>query len=130
MDTVRGVLVRIAEGGADAERLQELTYELRAELLWLDVDEVTLVSGGDSPPGSRAIDLAAVGSLLVSMKDSLQLLGQVAAAVEAWLGRGSAGRTVELSIGDKALRVTSVSSDQQDRLIEEFIHAVARDRPR
>lgn len=125
----RQVWVKVEEGGVDAERLQELTDGLRAELLALDVEDVSGVREGEAPPGSRAVDLAVVGALLVSMNDSMQLLGHVVTAVRSWLARNSTGRTVELTIGDKVLRMTNVSSDQQDRLIEEFIHAVNRDRP-
>src|SRR5262249_33766005 len=121
------VWVKVEEGGADSERLQELTDRLRAELLELDVEDVSGVPETEAPPGSRAVDLAAVGALLVSMTDSMQLLGRLVAAVRSWLARSSAERSVELTIGDKTLRVTNASSDQQDRLIEEFIHAVNGD---
>ena len=123
----RQVWVKVEEGGADAERLQELTEGFRAELLALDVEDVSCVREGEVPPGSRAVDLAAVGALLVSVKGSMQFLGQLVAAARSWLTRSSAGRTVELTIGDKTLRMTNASSDQQDRLVEEFIHAVNRD---
>jgi hypothetical protein len=49
-------------------------------------------------------------------------------AARAWLGRGegpAADRTVELTVGDRSLRVTSVSDEQQDRMIDAFLRAVA-----
>jgi hypothetical protein len=125
----RQVWVKVEEGGADTERLQELTEGLRAELLELDVEDISGVREGEGPPGSRAVDMAAVGALLVSMKGSMQLLGHLVVAVRSWLARSSAERTIELTIGDKTLRMTNASSDQQDRLIEEFIHAVNWNRP-
>jgi hypothetical protein len=125
----RQIWVKVEEGGADAERLQELTEGLRAELLALDVEDVSGVCEGEAPPGSRAVDLAAVGALLVSMRGSMQFLGHLVIAARSWLSRSSTRRTVELTIGDKTLRMTNTSSAQQDRLIEEFIHAVNSDRP-
>jgi hypothetical protein len=125
MDTQ--VWVKVEERGADSERLQELADGLRAELLELDVGDVSGIRGVGAPPGSRAVDLAAVGALLVSMTDSMQFLDHLVAAVRSWINRSSAERTVELTMGDKTLRVTNASSDQQDRLIEEFIHAIHRD---
>jgi hypothetical protein len=122
------VWLTIREGGADTERLEEVTDRLCDELLELDVEDVSGVREGEAPLGSRAVDLAAVGALLVSMKDSIQLLGHLVAAVRSWLTRSSAERTVELTIGDKTLRITNASSDQQDRLIDEFIQAIDWDR--
>lgn len=123
------VWLTVGEDGADTERLQNVTDRLRAELLELDVEDVSGLREDEAPLGSRAVDLTAVGALLVSMKDSVQLLAQLVAAVRSWLARSSAERTVELTIGNKTLRMTNASSDQQDRLIEEFIHAVNWDRP-
>jgi hypothetical protein len=47
--------------------------------------------------------------------------------VRAWVARGQGGqqRTAELTVGDKAIKLTGVSADQQDRLIEQFVSAVA-----
>lgn len=127
-DVDAGVIVRIDEEGADAERLQILTDGLREELLELDVQDVTSVRGGQVPPGSRGVELAAVGALLVSIKGSADLLRSVVNTVRSWLsGRHTAPRTVELTIGDKTLLVTDTSSDQQERLIEQFLRSIARE---
>jgi hypothetical protein len=119
------VLVTIEESGADDERLDELTSVLSAELLSADVDDVARVSAGDAPPGARAVDLAAIGALLVTLQTSIAAVDRMVAAVRSWLGRGSTERSAELVVGDVTLRLTGSSSDQQDRLIEEFVRAVA-----
>lgn len=125
MDTQ--VLVRVQESGADAERLADLADNLRTEILALDVDDVRPVSDGAAPPGSRAMDVAAVGALLASLNGSTEALGHLVRTVRSWLGRGANAvpRTVELTVGDKTLRVTNASGEQQDRLVEAFIAAVA-----
>ena len=122
------VLVQVGEREAGAERLAELADALRIELLALDVDNVRPAPGGVAPSGARAFDAELAGALLASLAGSPELLRHVVVAVRAWLGRGggaAADRTVELTVGDRTLRVTSVSDEQQDRLIDAFLHAVA-----
>ena len=82
------VRVRLSEDGADAERLASLTGFLRQDLLQLDVQDVTALRAGEPPPGARAIDVAAVGGLLVSLSGSAEALRAVVAAVRKWLTRG------------------------------------------
>jgi hypothetical protein len=45
------VRLRLAEDGADAERLEALTGFLRQELLRVDVVNVTTLPAGEPPPG-------------------------------------------------------------------------------
>src|SRR5215207_7362728 len=90
------VLVTIGENGADDERLTELTSVLFEELLSGDADDVARVSAGDAPPGARAVDLAAVGALLVTLQTSVAVLHRVITTVRGWLGRGSGERSAEL----------------------------------
>ena len=79
------VMVKVDESQADAERLQELTETLRGELLVLDVEDVQLVHDGEPPPGSRAVGLAVVGTFLVSVQGSVELVRRVVATVQSWL---------------------------------------------
>jgi hypothetical protein len=73
--------IRVTVGpGADAEDVAEATLQLRRELLDLDVDAVELPSAGEPPPGSRTVELAALGALVVTVAQS-QLLASVVAAV-------------------------------------------------
>ena len=104
---------------ADAEEVAEATAQLRRELLDLDVDAVELPPAGEPPPGSRAVDLAAIGALVVTVAQS-PLLASVLAAVRSWLA-GSQRRRIKLELGGDVLELTGVSSDQQRRLIDEWL---------
>ena len=73
----------------DAEEIAEATIQLRRELLDLDVDAVEVPGAGEPPPGTRAVDVAALGALIVHLANS-QLLGAVVAAVGSWLGGSEA----------------------------------------
>lgn len=123
MDT--HVLVTIDEDGADELRLEGLALGLRGELLNLDVDDVRHVRGGEAPPGTRALDVASVGALMVTLTGTTELVGRVVATVRSWLARGPKGGSVELSVGDKTLKLTTASPEQQEKLIEEFLRSVS-----
>jgi hypothetical protein len=112
--------IRVVVGpDAEAEEVAEATLQLRRELLDLDVDAVELARAGDAPPGTRAVELAALGALLVTAARS-QLLGSVVAAVRSWVA-GSPQRSVNLELGGDVLELTGVSSAEQRRLTDEWL---------
>jgi hypothetical protein len=126
MDEHPGMLgVQVAVGpDGDADELAQATSQLRRELLDLDVDAVEMPRAGEPPPGSKAVDVAALGALLVNLADP-QLLAAVVAAVRSWLG-GSSRRSIKLELGGDALELTGVSSKEQRRLTDEWLARHAR----
>lgn len=104
---------------ADAEEISEATLQLRRELLDLDVEAVELPRAGDPPPGTRAVELAALGALVVTVAQS-PLLGPVVAAVRSWLA-GSPQRSIKLELDGDALELTGLSSNEQRRLVDEWL---------
>jgi hypothetical protein len=113
----------LAEEGATAERLDALTGYLRQELLLLDVDDVRRRSAGEAPPGSRAIDLAALGGLVVTLGRSAEGMRDVVAALRQWLSRDDGiRRTVKLEMDGDRLELSQVSAAEQDRLIDIFVN--------
>lgn len=120
--------VYLSEDGADDQRLDMLAGYLRDELLQLDVQNVTALRAGEPPPGSRGLEIAAAGALLVSISQSAERLGAVVAAIRRWLTRSDATpRTVRLEIGGDSLELSGASEADQKRLIELFVsrHSVA-----
>lgn len=115
---VLGVQVAVGLDG-DAEEVAQAAMQLRRELLDLDVDAAGAREAGEPPPGSRAVDLAAVGALVVNLADS-QMLAAVVTAVWSWLA-GSPRRSIKLQLGDDALELTGVSSKEQRRLADEWL---------
>jgi hypothetical protein len=103
----------------DAEEHAQATRQLRRELLDLDVNSVETPSAGEPPPGSRAVDVATLGALVVNMADS-QLLAAVIGAVRSWLA-GSSRRSIKLGLGGDVLELTGVSSKEQRRLTDEWL---------
>jgi hypothetical protein len=103
----------------DAEEVAEATLQLRHELLELDVDAVELPKTGEAPPGTRAVELAALGALAVTVAKS-QLLGPVVAAIRAWLA-ASPQRSIKLELDGDTLELTGLSSNEQRRLTDEWL---------
>jgi hypothetical protein len=124
--------LQISEEGADTERLATLTGYLRAELLRLDVGNVTAPHAGEAPPGARVVGPAAVGALLVALGQSIEGLRSVVSVIREWLRRGGGtGRTVLLELDGDVLELSQASAADQERLIELFLsrHAAAGGRP-
>lgn len=120
------MVVTVQDDGADDERLEALTSGLRRELSALDVDQVTRVREGELPAGARGIEVAAVGAMLVVLKQSADLVIGIVGAIRSWLVAAPPGRAVEISVGDKSLKVTSATAEQQEALISEFVEALQR----
>ena len=111
---------------ADAEELAELTRRLRAELLELDVDAVEPATAGPAPTGAKAVELLAIGGLVVRFAMRSEVLRSVVDATTAWLGRQQ-GRSVKLTLDGDTLEVTGVSSDEQRRLVDLWVARHADD---
>jgi hypothetical protein len=116
------LLVSLVETGADADRLDAHTRFLREEILELPVENVVPVSGGEIPEGARALDVAAVGAMLVTLAQSPGTLKAVVTTVRGWLARGDqAERHVRLEIDGDIIDVTASTGQEQERLIELFV---------
>ncbi len=112
----------LEEDGADAERIDQLTGHLRRELGQLDVDAVHPLADGEAPPGTRALEIMAVGGLLVTLGKSAQSLASVLTTIRAWLARSPGPvRTVRVELGGDVLELSQASAAEQQRLIELFV---------
>jgi len=114
--------LQLSEEGADAERLAALTGYLRAELLQLDVEDVTAPRAGEAPPGSRAFGVATVGALLIALGQSAEGLRSVVSVIGDWLRRGGGiQRTVRLELDGDVLELSQASAADQQQLIDLFV---------
>jgi hypothetical protein len=117
----------LADADTDPAELDALTRELSAEILQVDeVDRVDEVSAGPAPAGSKGLDLAAIGSLVVAMAPGLQAVGKVVEVVRSWLSRRSGSAPpLQMTIGDQSITVVA-DKEQQDALVAAFIEALSR----
>lgn len=121
----RELKIELFEPGADAEAVDQLTRDLRLEILELDVDSVSPMPGGPAPEGSKGLELAAIGALLVHVKDSLPLVNAVVSSVRTWLLRGkSSGRSLKVTIDGRTLELSAATAEQQQHIVDEFVRSL------
>jgi Effector Associated Constant Component 1 len=104
--------------GAGAEELDEATRDLLRELAELDLEAVERPAGEPPPPGARGVEVALLGTLLVTLGQGA--LGAVSAVLQGWLSR-RAGRTVKLTLGSDSVEISGGSAAYQRQLIETFL---------
>ena len=122
MDAV--VRVELLDPGSDPETRDVLMLDLREELVQLDVESVSTVPAGPAPPGSKGLDMAAAAALLVQVQGSITALSVLVSAVRTWFRRGKdPGASVKLTIGEQTLELSHATSEQQDRLVQEFLRS-------
>jgi hypothetical protein len=101
----------------DADELMAITGRLRSELLQLDVAAVDPV--GEAAAPERAKGLADLAGWLVVQLGTVSGLRVVVEAVGGWAARTH--REVEINYGGDVLRVTGVSSAQQERIVDAWL---------
>jgi hypothetical protein len=103
---------------ADAGELEAATVQLRDELLELDVDAVAPAAGRPPPTGTRGIDPATLGTLMVSTGRGA--IGPLMRTLQSWIARRSS-RSVKITIDGDSLELTNASREDQERLVESFL---------
>jgi hypothetical protein len=105
---------------ADAELLDEATRQLRRELLELDVERVARAREGPPPAGTRAVDAATVGGLIVTLAKTTPVLTAIVRTLTSWVSRGE-GRNLKIQIDGDTLELSRISTADQERLISAWI---------
>src|SRR4051794_14243690 len=103
-----GVQIAALEDSDDRE-LAQLATRLRSELLATDADRVDPVRTGDAPPGTKGLEVLALGHLVVQVA-SIPALRRVVAALRDYVARQPV-RSVKLTIDGDVLEVTAVSDE-------------------
>ena len=124
--------IEISDPDADDERLARMTETLREDLLALDVSSVKALPAGDAPEGSKGVDAATIGAMVVALKSSVELTSQVVAAVRAWMRRGSpksSTQVLKLTMNGQSIELSAATVDQQQQLVDAFVAAAASPEP-
>ncbi len=118
-DENRLILQVAPTADSDAEELADLVGDLQIELLDVDAAaSVAPLTAEAAPEGAKGLDGTLAGWLLVQFgtPDGLRAL---LAAVRLWTSRTR--RTVEVSIDGDPLKVTGVTSQQQEKIIDAWL---------
>jgi hypothetical protein len=115
---VDGLILQVLPvADSDAEEMADLAGRLHAELLGVDAASVAPLTAEAAPEGAKG--LGTLGGWLLVQFGTLDGLRAVVAAVRGWASR--TGRTVEVSIGGDVLKVTAVTSQQQEKIIDAWL---------
>lgn len=117
--TTESLVLRVVpEADEDAAELDGWARQLRTELLELDVDGVEPLAATDHlPPLAKGMG-STVGALLVRFGIT-QGARAVVNAVKRWAARSE--KSVEITFGEDSLKVTGISSERQEQLIEAWL---------
>jgi hypothetical protein len=115
MDQPMTVTIHV-ESDEPARRGSAPTGELRQELARLDGVQV-----GTGRPQSRAIDVATLGQIVVTLSGVAGGLVPVVETVRRWLRARAASRKVRLEIDGDVLEVSGLESDAQQALIDRWL---------
>ncbi len=122
----RELRIELFEPDADGETVDGLASDLRLELLDLDVDSVSPVTRRPAPEGSKGLEMAAIGALLVSVKDSLPVLNAVVTAARQWLARASSSRrSLKITVDGRTLELSAATAEQQQQVVAEFVRSLS-----
>lgn len=112
---------------ADDAELEQLALALREEILQLDeVSAVEHPSAGPAPEGVKAVELAAIGALLVSVAP--QAASKVFQLVRAWLAGRPAPPPLKITVGGNTIELVP-DDEQQEALVEQFIKSMQMSPP-
>ncbi|WP_426593058.1 effector-associated constant component EACC1 [Cellulomonas sp. McL0617] len=112
--------VQLVAPGSD-EDLELGSLRLREELIALAVDDVRPATGGEVPPGSRGPSVAEIGTLLVSLGPSVQVLQSLVQGITSWLRRDRSVSAVKVSIDGDVLELSAATSEQQTALVDAWL---------
>lgn len=101
----------------DADDLDEATQQLRDVLLDLEVDAVRPLEDPAVPLDAKGV--AALAGWLAVQMGGFAGIRAIIAAIREWAGRSN--RQVEVTIDGDTLKVSGISSAQQDKLINDWL---------
>ena len=124
------MVVDLYDDDLDPVEVEQLTLALRRELLDVaEVEGVAQAQAGPAPPGSRAIGIAEIGSLLVTVKPTVEVLAKVIGVLRGWMASRKASgatqkSTMRITVNGQTLELTP-TAEQQQALVAEFVKAAA-----
>jgi hypothetical protein len=120
--TLQASLTLDAGPRADAEELEQLTRQLRAELLELDVESVNLLKAGKAPERTKVVEPISWGTILLTLAASGGVLTSLINLLQSWLNRHENSSLILEIQGDRLeLKGISISSEDQQRLLEDWL---------
>jgi len=117
------LLIELSLEGDDAAELDELTRQLRSEVAELDVDAVEQVSAGAAPPGTKAVDLAAIGQMAVTLAPAV--IPPLFDLLKSWVERKpSTPVKIRVKVGKRTAQIEYDPTRTSPKELEALIKAL------
>jgi hypothetical protein len=110
----------LVDDGTDTEELDQMTRRIQESLLDLDVEDVTPLSEGPAPDGTKAVDAALIGGLLVTLMQTPTLINSIIGVLSSWVG-GRANRSVKVTIEGDTLELTGASDEERRDVVNAWL---------
>ena len=104
----------------DNEKLEQVTRDLRKELMELDVENVDFETVGEAPKDAKG-DVITFGTLLMTLVTSGGVLTSVFNTLQSWLTRHERSKIIIEEDGDK-FEVTGNPSQEQQKMFYAWIN--------
>ncbi|GAA1577280.1 hypothetical protein GCM10009827_118910 [Dactylosporangium maewongense] len=124
------VLVVVApDPDADPAVTERLGRQLQREIRDLDVEHVRMASSASTPEGTKGVDGATLGTLLVALSASGGVLTTLIGTLHHWLGRQRAGQRIMVTIDGDTIELQAASAEERFALIDAYVrrHSGGRD---
>ena len=120
------ILVELVGDEADAEAIDKMTVLLADEINHVDEVESVEALAGEAPGGTKAVEFAAIGALVVAAAPTVEAVGRIARVVREWFSRrpdSAPTTTLKMTVGDKSIEF-SATAEQHEQAFAEFLAAV------
>ncbi|MCA1606533.1 MAG: hypothetical protein LC775_13940 [Acidobacteria bacterium] len=115
------ILVVEPEAEVDADEVDRLVRQLRAELKNLEVESVVPVSTEKAPPGTKGVDPINLGALLVTLSAVGGVFSVLVETARDWLARQAAARRISVTIDGDTVILEKASVQERSALIDAYI---------
>ncbi|HJR81985.1 MAG TPA: hypothetical protein VJ821_18065 [Anaerolineales bacterium] len=123
------LLIELSLEGGDPEELDELARQLRAEVEELNIDSIEQVSAGSAPQGTKAVDMAAIGQMAVTLAPTI--VPPLFDVLKSWVERKpSTPVKVKVKVGKRTAQIeydpTKTSAKDLEALIKALNKSVKK----
>ena len=117
--------IELSVEGGDAAELDELTRQLRTEVEELNVDSVEQVSAGAAPQGTKALDMAVIGQMAVTLAPVV--IPPLFDLLKSWVDRKpSTPVKIKVKVGKRTAQIEYDPTKTSPKELEALIKSLSK----
>jgi hypothetical protein len=124
-EPVTDLLIELSLEGGDAVELDELTRQLQSEVGELNVDSVEQVSTGIAPAGTKAVDMAAIGQMAVTLAPAV--IPPLFDLLKSWIDRKpSTPVKIRVKVGKRTAQIEYDPTKTSPKELEALVKSLSK----